>query len=539
MEQKRKHSSNLAVQGAILAFAGIIVRFIGLAYRIPLINIIGETGIGCYSKAFDIYSFTLVISSYGLPAAVSKLVSARIAKKKYKEAHQIFISALCIAVVIGLISSSIMFFGSNLLAKMVYSEKSAHAIRALSPTLLIFSIMGVFRGYFQGMNTMVPTAISQIIEQIFNAIFSIVLAGMLMVKGYEWGAAGGTHGTWIGALAGLLTLIGIYLMSRKVFRKRVLRDKYSNENTSCFSFSKLVIMTSLPIVIGSATFHFTNLVDMVMFNDALRFHSYTEEMADTLYGILNGKYKIIITIPISIASAFSIATMPSITTSLVLKDKKQIYKKINMAIRFTMFIAIPSCFGIFVLSKPIIKLLFMNKNLDVTSMILRIGSISVVFFALSTITIGILQGMDKLRVPVINAVKSLLIKVVFNVILLYVFNTNLYGAVITNIIFAFCSAFFNIRSIKKYINIRFDIKKTYVIPTLSALIMGLSCYGVYSLLEVIAVGNAISTIISILAGICIYIIVLVKLKGVEKEEMYSVPKGDKIVSLLMKIRLIQ
>ncbi|GMQ63435.1 putative polysaccharide biosynthesis protein [Vallitalea maricola] len=538
LKQKRK-GRNLAVQGAILASAGIIVRLIGFAYRIPLVNTIGEEGIGCYSKAFDIYSFGLIISSYGLPSAVSKLVSARMAVKKYKEAHKIFISALFIALLIGLISASIMFFGSSLLADLVYSEKSQYAIKALSPTLLIFSIMAVLRGYFQGMNTMIPTAISQVIEQIFNAIFSIVLASILFTRGYEWGAAGGTLGTGIGAFAGLLTLIGIYFMSRKLFLKRVRKDSNSDSSITHFSFGKLVVMTSVPIIIGSATFHFTNLVDMFMFNDALRFHNYTQEMSDTLYGILNGKYKIIITLPVSIASALAAATIPSITTSIVLKDKKQIKRKINMAIRFTMFIAIPSCVGIFILSEPIIRMLFGISNLEKASLLLKIGSISVVFFALSTISIGVLQGMDRLRVPVISAVKSLLIKVVFNVILLYAFDTNLIGAVVTNIIFAFSSAFFNMRAIKKYTRMKFDIKKTYIIPTISALVMGLSCNIVYTLFGAMRIGNTISTLISILVGACVYLILLIKLKGLDKEELYSLPKGESLIRLLTKMRLLK
>lgn len=537
--KQKKKGSNLAVQGAILAFAGIIVRLIGFAYKIPLVNTIGDVGMGCYNKAFSIYSFALVISSYGFPAGVSKLVSARMAVKKYKEAHKIFISALVLALIIGLISASIMFFGSDLLAQLVYSEKSKYALQALAPTVLVFSLMAVFRGYFQGMNTMIPTAVSQVVEQIFNAIFSIVLATMFLSQGYEFAAAGGTFGTGIGALSGLLTLIAIYFMSRKLFMKRVNKDTHSSNNSSYPSYAKLVLMTAVPIVIGSATFHLTNLVDMIMFNDALRFHEYNQEAADTLYGLLTGKYKTIITLPISIASSIAAATIPSITTSIVLKDKKQTKRKINMAIRFTMFIAIPACVGIFVLSTPIIRMLFGEANLEQTALLLKIGVISVVFFGLSTISIGVLQGMDKLRIPVVSAVKSLLIKIFFNIILLYVFNTNLIGAVVTNIIFSFSSAFFNMRAIKKYTRIKFDIKKTYIIPAISALIMGLSCNIVIKLFGAMNIGNTISTLVAIVVGIIVYPLLLVKLKGIDEEELYSVPQGDKLIKLLYKVRLLK
>ncbi|MCT4596308.1 MAG: polysaccharide biosynthesis protein [Vallitalea sp.] len=536
--QKKKRGSNLAVQGAILATAGIIVKLIGVAYRIPLINTIGEEGIGCYSKAFVIYAFALMISSYGLPTAVSKLVSARIAEKKYKEAHKVFLTALSIAFIIGIISAGIMFFFSKGLANLIYSENSEYAIKALSPTLFIFSIMAVFRGYFQGMNTMIPTALSQIVEQVFNAIFSIVMASILVVQGYEYGAAGGTLGTGIGALAGLITLIGIYLMSRKLIKNRVKKDIHYNKDITSLSLGKVIILTSVPIIMGSAVFHFTNFVDMFMFSDAMRFHGYTQDVSDAMYGMLDGKYKTIVTLPISIASALAAASIPSITTSIVQNDRKQIKRKINIAIRFTMLIAIPSGVGIFVLSRPIILMLFGSSNIQLLSNMLKVGSLSVIFFALSTISIGILQGMDKLRIPVISAAKSLFIKVLFNILLLYIFDTNLYGAVITNIIFAFASSSFNLRAIKKYAHIKFDIKKTYIIPLLSATIMGGICYLTYYIFNLITKSNIIATFVSIIAAVIVYIIVLIQLKGIDKDELLSMPKGNKIVSLLTKLKLL-
>ena len=537
LKQKKK-GNNFAVQGAILAFAGIIVRLIGFAYKIPLVNTIGDVGMGCYNKAFSLYSFALVISSYGFPAGVSKLVSARMAVKKYKEARKIFISALVLAFIIGLLSASFMYFGSDLLATLSYSKNSKYALQALAPTILIFSLMAVFRGYFQGMNTMIPTAFSQVIEQIFNAIFSIVLATMFLSRGYQFAAAGGTLGTGIGALAGLLTLIAIYFMSRKIFMKRVNKDTQSSDGTYA-NYAKLVLMTAVPIVIGSATFHLTNLVDMIMFNDALRFHNYNQESADALYGLLTGKYKTIITLPISIAAAIAAATIPSITTSIVLKDKKQIKRKINMAIRCTMFIAIPACVGIFVLSTPIISILFGANKLEETSMLLKIGVISVIFFGLSTISIGILQGMDKLRIPVYSAIKSLLIKILFNIILLYVFNTNLIGAVVTNIIFSFSSAFFNMRAIKKHTRIKFDIKKTYIIPIIAALLMGVCCDIIIRLFNILNLSTLIATLLAILVGIIVYLLLLVKLKGINEEELLMVPKGDKLIKLLYKVKLFK
>lgn len=539
MEQSStKKGSNLVIQGSILAIASLVVRLIGFFYRVPLVRLLGDEGMGYYSNSFDIYSFALIISSYGMPAAVSKLISARMVKKKYKEAYRVFMSSLVLSTLIGIIFASILWYGAGGLAEMIGSSRSIFAIRALAPAILIFSIMAVFRGYFQGMNNMIPTALSQVVEQIFNAIFSIILASLLITKGYEFGASGGTMGTGIGALAGLIVLIVIYMISRKGFSRKMASDINNYNQVSYFSFSKIVLMTSVPIVIGTATFHMTNLIDMIMFQNALLYHGNTESYTVAMYGILTGKYKILITLPVSIASALAIATIPSVTASVVRKNKDEIKRKINMAIQFVMFISMPSFVGLFVLSKPILRMLFGIENLEIASILLKIGSISIVLFGLSTISIGILQGVDKLRVPVYSALKSLVIKIIFNIILLYVFDTHLYGAVITNIIFALASSYFNMKVIKKELQVDFNVKRIFIIPLLSSIIMGLGCLISYLLVNSVTNISILATLISIIIGVIIYAILMIMLKGIREEELKMIPGGTKLIRLFKKSKLL-
>lgn len=535
---KKSNKNSLIMQGSILAIASIIVRLIGFVYRIPLVRIIGDTGMGYYGASFEIYAYLLIISSYGLPGAISKIVSAEIARKRYKEAHNIFRSALLFGVVIGIASALLLWFGSKEISNIIKSPNSFYAIRALAPAILLFSVMAVFRGYFQGMNTMVPTAISQIFEQILNAVFSIVLAYVLVKKGIEYGASGGTMGTGIGALFGLIILLLIYLMAKKLINKNIRKDKHIYKKTKVFSYWKLILLTAIPMVIGTAAYQAASIVDLVMFQNALYYRGYTVEATTAMYGVLSGKYRIITTLPISIASALAVASIPSITTSVVKKDIEDVKRKIEMALKTILLISLPSCFGVYVLAKPITRTLFGTANLGITTVMLKIGSISIVLFALTTITIGILQGLGHFKTPVISSAIALVIKIVLNFILLYIFDTNLYGAVVTNIVFALVTVIINLRSIDKHVKIRLNVKQTIIIPTIASFIMGIISLIIYMVTNSLLSNNTVATLTAILIAVIVYFIALFKLGGLSKKELQGLPKGEKIALVLEKLRIV-
>ena len=530
--ESRTTKNNLLMQGSILAIAGLIVRLIGLLYRIPLVNILTNEGIGYYASAYTVYSYLLILSSYGFPAAISKIVSAKFAKKKYREAHLIFKFSLVFSLIIGSVFTAILFFGSQVIADFIEMPKAAVAIQGLAPALLIFSMLSVFRGYYQGMNTMVPTALSQIIEQVFNAIFSIVLAMILLKHGFEYGAAGSSLGTAFGAMFGLIFMVLVYIASKPMLERRVYKDRHPYVDYTVLYYWKLLLMTSVPMVIGTSTFHLTNLIDTIMFNKALAFHAYDSEQIAMLYGILEGKYKIIITLPVSIASAMATASIPSVTASLVRGDSKLLAKKIDFSIRSVLMITFPSMIGIMLYANPIIKLLFTSTvHMDVTVAILQIGALSIVFFGLSTISIGLLQGLNRLNIPVKNALISLITKVGFNVILLYVFDLNLYGAVITNIIFAGTSAFLNFRAVQRYVRFNVDIYKTVIAPLMSAFIMGGITLIIYKLL-MIKLPSQYAFLIILPVAVLVYGFCIVKLKAFSQSEVEDIPFANKFKRFL-------
>ena len=232
MENKKKKTNDILKQGTILAAASILVRLIGLVYRVPLNDRLGEQGNGIYSIAYKIYSIALIISSYGLPLAVSKMVAAKNVKGEYKNAHKIFVNALIFAMTTGGIVGGIVYFKADFLSGLMGSENAAMPLRVLAPTILCVAILGVFRGFFQGQNTMVPTAVSQIFEQIVNAAVSIGAAYLFMdiyknaANVAAYGATGSTTGTLFGALTALIFMICVYFANRTIIKKKMANDTH-------------------------------------------------------------------------------------------------------------------------------------------------------------------------------------------------------------------------------------------------------------------------------------------------------------------------
>ncbi len=538
MGLKSKNMNSLIVQGSILAAASMIVRLIGFFYRIPLINLIEDEGNGYYSISFEIYSFLLIISSYGLPAAISKITSARIAEGKYKEADCLFKAAIKMGLVIGIGTSLVLWFGSMPIAHAVGIDKAYLSIRALAPAILIFSVMAVLRGYFQGSKNMIPTAASQVVEQVFNAVFSIVMAMLLVDKGLEYGAMGGTSGTGIGAFFGLLTLVIIFFRTRPAMKSRISSDTNSLEKMSAVESWKIILMTAFPMVIGAATYQLANFTDMVMFQQAMLHHGYAQAAVAETYGILAGKYRIFIMLPISVASAMVAAALPSLTTSHVKNNYEELLHKSSLAIRTTMILVIPAAVGLFVLALPILTLVFNVENLELAASLMRLGSITVVLYSFSTICIGLLQGFNKLFVPVKNAAIALVFKVIGNIILLFVLDTNVYGAVITNILFALIASFLNFRAVATHTGLKLNWKKTFIRPGVAAMVMGAFGFGSYFVLSSVAGMDHGATLVALGLSILIYGIAAIKTKALTENELAAFPKGHALIRFFKRVKLL-
>ena len=528
--------SSFIKQAAILAIAGILVRVLGFLYRVPLTNMIGDEGNGIYSAGYYIYTFFLVMSSAGLPVAISKMVSEKISVGQFYLAHKIFKVSLIVAFVIGLIFSLAMFFGAEKLCNIIESPDSYYTILTLSPTICIVSVMAVFRGYFQGMNTTVPTAFSQVIEQIFNAFFSVYLA-YIFIDNVLYSAAGGTAGTGIGALAGLIFIILVYFLARPSIKRRIRNDKRFYKKESSKTITKNLISLAIPIITGTAIFSMTNLIDMQMVNSRLEVAGFAQNEINALYGQLTGKYVTITTLPVSISTAVATAVLPAISAGVAKKAFKDVNLKINVALRVTMIISIPAAIGIGVLGNQILKMLYPSYSDG--GILLQVGSISIIFLALSQIATGILQGLGKVYVPAINALIGAIIKIPLNYFLISIPEINVTGAVISTIACYAVASLLNFRALTKATKAKPDYTSVLVKPLIASIFMAIACYLSYEVIYLIIEINTLVTIISICFGVIIYFATMAFIGGIRQDDLEFIPMGGKISRFLGRYGLIK
>ena len=547
--KQKKRKDDFLMQGAILAIAGVITKIIGVVYRIPLTNILGDEGMGFYGYAFEVYALALLLSSLSLPTVVSKLVSARMAMRQRRNAFRVFVCSLVFSLVVGAVFALIIFFGADLISTHIMeSPLSAYALKVLAPGLFIVSVLGVLRGYFQGLGTMVPTAVSQVIEQIVNAVISLAGASILFgigikaaekqnndLMGPAYGAAGGTLGTIAGALSALFFLLFAFFVYRGVIRRQLRTDR-TRRQESYSRILKILLITLVPIIFSTAIYNINQLLDMTIFNKIMAAQGYSEEKYMALLGIYSGKYNTLLSVPLAMANGLAASIIPSLTGAVARNDRPQIHSKINQSVRFTMLIAIPCFVGFVVLASPIMVLLFGDSS-RTPALLLAVGSITLVFYCLSTVTNSVLQGLDKISVPAKNAGISLVVHIISLLIMLIVFKWNIYALVGSNIVFALCMCILNIRAIHKANGHRQEMEKTFVKPLLAAVIMGVVTYAVHLVLDLL-IGGRIPTILSILAAVAVYAVSILKLGALSPEDIRDLPQGRKILRICRKLHLL-
>lgn len=547
---KGKRESNFVVQGSILAVAGIIVRLIGILYRVPMTNIIGDEGMGYYSTAFNVYNIMLILSSYSLPLAVSKMVSARMAKGQYRNAVRVLKAALVYATVVGGIACFITWNFADSFATTAFNTPfCVYALKTLAPTIWIMAYLGVLRGFFQGHGTMIPTAISQIFEQVINAVISVVAAGVLFKIGLDsnrvynttgypqaFGAAGGTIGTGAGVLAALLFMLLLFSIYWPVVKRRKRRDR-SRRTDSYGDISVTFLFTVVPVIISSAVYNINAVVDNSIMAYGMEALGRGKEFL-SLWGIYNNKYMLLVHVPLAMANSLSSSLIPSLSGAVARKEKGAVIAKTSLAIRFAMLIAIPSAVGLTVLSAPINNLLFKSGDNTEAIRMLITGSAAVIFLSMSTVTNAILQGINHMNVPVRNAFISLILHIGVLYLMLMVFKMGIYSMVFANIAFAVFMCILNAIAIRRYLNYRQEIVKTFLLPAVASAFMGAAAFGVYKGVTLIIKSNLLGTIFAVLAAIAVYGVLLIKLRCIDEEELYSMPGGTKVIRLSRKLHLM-
>ena len=541
---KRRPGSgvNFLIQGSILAVAGIIVRLIGMVYRIPLARKIGDNGNGYYNAAYSIYSILLIMSSYSLPTAVSKMVSARLAKGEYRTSTRIFRAAMFHATIAGMAGFCALWFGADYFAsQIIRMPYSSYALKALAPTIWIMAYLGVLRGYFQGHSTMIPTAVSQVFEQVVNAIVSIVAASMLFDVGvksnlvfhdteysYAFGAAGGAIGTGAGAVTALVFFMLLALAYRPTMRKKARRDRGAKVE-SYRGISQALFATIIPIIISSAIYNISNVVDNSLFGHVMEKLG-ESNLTASQWGVYMGRYHLLFNIPVAIANSLSSSLIPTLSRAMTERNRRQVHARIATAIRFSMIIAIPSAVGLTVLAEPVSDLLFSGMDNTMLIKMMAVGSSAVVFFSLSTVSNAILQGINRMNMPIINSAISLAIHIGVLYVMLKFFHMGIYSVVYANILFAALVCLLNAISIARYVKYRQELLKTFLIPALASAAMGGAAWGTYQLC-IKAGNNSVSTAAAIMVAVIVYFVLLILFKGIDEQELKKIPGGTKLVKV--------
>ena len=540
-------SGKTLIKGAAtLGAAGLIVKLLGAAFRIPLVNWIGDTGMANYNPAYYIYNFFIILATAGIPVAISKMVSERMAVGDFAEAHRVFKLSMMLMTAIGTVSFLILFIFADPIAVLCNNPQAALAMRAISPCLIFVPLQAAYRGYFQGMQNMRPTAVSQVTEQFFRVAIGLFLAYTLfnMAAGgnllmnfdkYERGAAGATFGATAGSVGGLLIILLIYGFSRKAIKYRIRRSQ-NKESERNGKILKRILMIAVPITIGASIMPLMNFLDVPIVIGRLQHAGYGYEEAKSLYGQLGGFAGSLVYFPQVLIQAVAMSLVPLVSSYYRTGDLDLMRSNVSLGLRMSCIIGFPCALGLMSLSEPIMLLLYPAQTESAISAadLLFTLSIGIVFLSVSQTLTGVLQGIGKQMIPVMNLAIGVAVKIALTWILTGIPAFNVQGAAIGTVCAFAIASILNYTAARKYTGASINKKNTFGKPLLASLIMYGAVVGIYKLLAHFISGNTLPTLIAIIAGVIIYAAMIFVTRAVTKEEITRLPKGAKLIRVFGK-----
>lgn len=521
------------IKGAgILAAGGLIAKLLGLFFKIPIGRILDSFGYGLYYNSYNIYNLLLTISIVGIPVAISKMIAERASVKNYYGVYSVFRLSMTVLVIIGGISSALLYFGANWIIDVAnWDEGTYYAIVGLALAPFFVSIMCSIRGFFQGMQLMVPSAISQIIESVVRVIFGISLCYYLTVNyGQAMGAGGASAGATVAALVTMLFLLFTFYLFMKDFGKKVIRSKDNFKRESNRSLLKRLVQIAVPVTLASAVISLFGLVNSFTYVSRLGVAGINLKNATIMFGDF-GLAQTMVNVPLTFSSAMAVTLVPAISASYALKDMNSISRKTEQGIRVMLLLSLPCAIGLSMYAIPIFELLFPTAKYG--GEVLKYLAYSIVFIMVTNTLQSVLQALDKFMIPVWNLFIGLLVKLVLNYIFIAIPSINIYGLVISNIGAYMVSTMLNYRAIKRSINLKLNFKQTFVKPLTASLIMALAGINVFRLVSSL-LGSNIGVLISIVICALVYFAALILLKGLSQQELALLPGGKRLIKLLRR-----
>ena len=529
---------------AILAAGILIVKLIGMFYKIPLINIIGEAGAADFNNAYNIYAVLLTVSTAGLPVAVSKLVSEANALNRRNQVRRTFRLALVLFLALGLVSFLVMFFRADALAGMMNDSKAAAGIRALAPAVVCVGCLAALRGYSQGHSNMAPTSVSQIIEALCKLVVGLGLAFWLVKQGKDpdVAAAGAITGVTVGTVVALIYMVLDFFLSRG------REDTHGTDRPdSAGSILANILKIAVPITLSSSMVGIVTVIDSSLVQGQLQSAlNLTEKASRTLYGNYSGALNIY-NLPTSLMAAITASVIPAVSAALARRDRRGAARITGSALRITALLSFPMGVGLFVLGTPIIRLLFPSLNVEVAGPLLSTLGVATPFVCMVLVCNSVLQAHGFINLPVIVMVLGGIVKIVNNYNL--VGAIGIAGAPVGNILCFGLALVLDLVVITRVIPNRPRLLPIFVKPAIASAIMGGAAWAVYGLLSrvltaeqvneagetirvVSRMGNALGIFLAIAVAGVVYLVLVVAIRAISKDDLALMPKGDKLARLL-------
>ena len=502
---------------SILSLAGIICKFIGLFFTVPLTRIIGSEGLGIYQSVYPTYNLLLTLSSAGLPVAVSRMVSQYLAKDDPGNAHHVFKTAFWLLTGIGSIFMLLMFAGNGILTVWVREPRASLGFTAIAPCLAIVCALSALRGFMQGQQNMKPTAVSQIVEQTGKVMFSLPLAVLGSHESLAKGAAGALLGITISEACATLVVAIIYFKNRKHYSKRIqikIVPLYSRR-----SIAGKLFTISIPITISACIVPLAQFVDSVMMVPRMMNSGLSNEAARSLYGVFSGLVIRLINMPTALALAIAMSLVPAVSAAQAVHDEEGTKQACDQGIKLAFLIGFPCSIGMSILARQIFGFLYIEslkpEQFQTGWELLTVSSLTIVLFTVVQATSGILQGLGKQRIPMYTLIVGVTCKIIMNYILVGIPGINIHGGPFASIICYSASMIPNLYFVCKYAHLSFNLKEWVIKPAIAAFAMGIIVWGLRTLLPL----NRVFTILEVATGIAIYSLTAIKLGIISADEL--------------------
>jgi len=517
----------------LLSAANIVVKAIGLLFKIPLQHVIGDEGMGYFNSAYTIYTWLYMLSTAGIPVAISIVVSENRAKKNGSQIKRVFRISVILLTVIGLFAAGIMICLAKPLASFIGAVSSYYCIIAVAPTLLFISVSSAIRGYFQGFQNMAPTAVSQVLEAFGKLIVGLLLAIWASKNGFSLPeiAAYAGFGITVGAAAGMLSLVASKCLSSK---EKAFELK--NKGSLSQKIVSRLIDIAVPVTISSSVMSLTNLIDLGVVINRLESIGYSESAAMAVYGNYTTLVVPMFNLPPILIYPIAYAIVPVISESTASRQTEKIQKVLITAIKLTSLIALPCSLGLAAMAYPILSVLFSQSSAELGAPMLVLLAPAVFFMCILAVTNSALQALGKVRVPIISMLFGAAVKITVSYLLTGQPDVGIYGTPIGTFVCYLTAATINLFCLIKETDVELSIKKMYVKPLIAALVSCLSAVFSY---YTIPLSDKYSLVLSVGAAGAVYLAVILVLGGVSESEIALLTQNQKIISFMKNVKLLK